>query len=304
MSKLTLLCAIVISVISFAPHQALCATDQDIALSFYPQSLIDEFARFGEDGETLNKQVSTGRVGSLLIAAYSNRFSGAIRVIQTAGSPSVVDEVNTDVYRLGGANASLRLLDLDGDGTPEVIVRYSLMRFDEDWIFKLKDAHLVFIGPAVQKRGCTLSIAQNADYVDVDGDGTLELLVPPAGHTAETLTTIYKLTSAGFTPSADKILFRDRLVRDTAAPEDYDTVVYAQAGKNYTVRLVNGGRDGKNAVTSALVTVNGSALFTPNDFKPKQHLLQVPFVAKAENTVTVTVSGAPGSELLFLILPQ
>ncbi len=85
-------------------------------------------------------------------------------------------------------------------------------------------------------------------------------------------------------------------VRSTGAPvQETRTFTVTNPGLPYILRLYNGGQQGQYCpVSSALVIVNGQAIFTPNNFNPHVTLLEAPVVLSASNTVIVELRGKPG----------
>ena len=70
----------------------------------------------------------------------------------------------------------------------------------------------------------------------------------------------------------------------------------------YSVCVANGGSARQYPpVTSARVTLNGAALFRPNDFNPHVTSLSRQAVLRASNTLTVEIQGQPGSGLTIAI---
>jgi hypothetical protein len=82
-----------------------------------------------------------------------------------------------------------------------------------------------------------------------------------------------------------------------------DGFVASQPGTRYVMIIVNG--DGRNVppVSSAEVRLNGELQAGPGQINLNNHLLKVPAVAQAENTVSVTFSGPEGSALFIGFAP-
>lgn len=92
-------------------------------------------------------------------------------------------------------------------------------------------------------------------------------------------------------------------VRSTGAPvQETRTFTVTNPGLPYMLRLYNGGQQGQYCpVSSAIVTVNGRVIFTPNNFNPHVTLLEAPVVVAASNTLTVELRGKPGCGFTLLI---
>jgi len=133
-------------------------SDQKIVDSFFPQKLIDDAARDEAAGGYPLVKFSafatadldrTGRQ-DFIVAAYSNGFLGAVRLLKRVPSGAVlVDE--PDQPMMGGVFPAVRMIDLDGDGISEAIVSFSppgsATGFAAEWIFKWIPPKLVFMGP-------------------------------------------------------------------------------------------------------------------------------------------------------------
>ncbi len=92
-------------------------------------------------------------------------------------------------------------------------------------------------------------------------------------------------------------------VRRTGAPvQETRTFTVSNTRLPYVLRLYNGGQQGQYCpVSSAIVTVNGRPIFTPNNFNPNVTLLEAPVVLTATNTLTVELRGKPGCGLTLTI---
>ncbi len=92
-------------------------------------------------------------------------------------------------------------------------------------------------------------------------------------------------------------------VRSTGAPvQETRTFTVANPRLPYVLRLYNGGQQGQYCpVSSAIVTVNGRVIFTPNNFNPHVTLLEAPVVVAASNALTVELRGKPGCGFTLLI---
>ncbi len=94
------------------------------------------------------------------------------------------------------------------------------------------------------------------------------------------------------------------MVRAAGAPvtRSWTFSVAALDPNGYSVCVANGGSARQYPpVTSARVTLNGAALFRPNDFNPHVTSLSRQAVLRASNTLTVEIQGQPGSGLTIAI---
>ena len=86
-------------------------------------------------------------------------------------------------------------------------------------------------------------------------------------------------------------------VRSTDAPAPVSTTfIVLDPSTTFSVRIESTG------VTSALVTLNGVDVFTPNDFNATVHLLTKPVSLLASNRLTVELRGEPGERFTLQII--
>ena len=172
--------------LGFGRGSALAQTHEEIVEQFFPQRLIDESVQDSQKGgpepfKTSNFVVAdlNGDGSTFIIAAYSNGFSGVIRVLRkNNGTFSLVDEPN--LQALSGDFPEVELLDLDNDGCSEVIVSFSSARgTTANWVFKWDGTKLDLIGPTrVSSFGVVFTKLSDASFIDIDGDGIREIVNP------------------------------------------------------------------------------------------------------------------------------
>ena len=152
-------------------------TDEDIVNQFFPEFLIEESEEDFANGGPAPFRTSAFAVADLdgtgtefIVAAYTNGFSAAIRVLRRQGTSALlVDEPALPL--LAGKFPSVTLLDLNHDGRPpEVITSFSSGRgTGADWVFRWNGSALVFIGPSsVDANGDVSTLLSGADFIDLD----------------------------------------------------------------------------------------------------------------------------------------
>lgn len=87
-----------------------------------------------------------------------------------------------------------------------------------------------------------------------------------------------------------------KYVRTTGKPNVYTSTFSASARKGNIV-IFNGKQEGKNRISSAVITVNGIKVVTPSDFNTNVYLLEKPIDLKENNSLRVELGSAPGSYL-------
>jgi len=152
-------------------------TDKDLVNQFFPDFLIEESEEDFAKGGPAPFRTSAFAVADLggtgtdlIVAAYTNGFSAAIRVLRREGTAAVlVDEPALPL--LAGIFPCVTLLDLNHDGRPpEVITSFSSGRgTGADWVFRWNGSALVFIGPSsVDANGDVSTLLSGADFIDLD----------------------------------------------------------------------------------------------------------------------------------------
>lgn len=220
MNKILTVLVILILIIIFKElrnGEAFPRTNEEVVEQFFPQRLIDESQKdFGEGGpfpfKTSNFVMANlnGDSTVFIVAAYSNGFSGIIRVLQQEnGMFSLVDEPN--IPTMGGDFPKIRLLDIDNDGISEIIVSFTSGRGPtEVWVFKWNGVKLNLISPTkVDPLGITDTILSDSLFIDLDGDKIIEIINPtgPGPVAPEVLkeigvsgVNIYALENGNYTP--------------------------------------------------------------------------------------------------------
>ena len=107
------------------------------------------------------------------------------------------------------------------------------------------------------------------------------------------------LTLIPFTSRAgDFVVFGpQQYVRNTGQPISVtNTFAALDPTTTFTMRIESTG------VSSAIVTLNGVDVFSPNDFNANVHLLTKPVTLLANNQLTVELRGSPGESLTLRII--
>jgi hypothetical protein len=283
-------------------------TDEEIAKQFFPQRLIDESAQDFAQGGPEPTQFLDFKVADLngvgtndfIVAAYTNGFSGAIRVLRKQGNTaSIVSEPNLRL--LSGIIPKVQLLDLDKDGRPEIIVSYSSARGPAaDWVFKWNGTALNLIGPSVtDANGDVSTVLSEADFIDLNGDGILEIINPPQDSPG---------TFDVFTLDGNRLKslnFFGVYIRGKATPlVTTRTFSLVKTDISYLVKAINGDSNGNNRVSSAVITLNGKVVIGPEAFNQKVSQAVTQVTLQSSNTVNVELKSAPASQIILTIEEQ
>lgn len=286
-------------VISVRLGLAQTSTDA-IVRQFYPQSLVQEVDR--QDLLRLYTFQPADLDGTghadYLVCVYFNGFNDVLRVLRVKdGVGSVVTDA-TVLPRIGGHLGSVTLVDLDGDGKPEILLNIPGPRSSENWILKWSNGQLSLI-PGTTKadsRGRPRTLLTSVELLDIDGDGLPEILSNTAGEARKPVTDVYKYVN-GICVRLPEFVFRWRVARTTGEQDEYDTTFLVAAPGDYVLRVVNGDSRGSNQVTSGEIDLNDDTVVAKSELKKQNRLITVPVKLDAENEIYIALRGTPGGEI-------
>lgn len=296
-----------------APLAAQAPTVDTIVAQFYPQQLVELAQKASDTVErrqcaaVYDKQASGAP--RTIVAAYTNTSSAAIRILQADGSGGFrVTAAEPQGLDLFGEECEVKLLDLDRDGRPEIVVTFSVMVNEVAWVMKWDGQQLVNLTPtAANGDGTLATVLNNADFVDLDNDGVPEIYVvgqypPPSDGSAAKPDRIYTL-SAGRYAQTESVVGVWVFERSTGAPELERVSAPLPAGARgpFTLRIVNGDAGGQARVTSGEVFLNGERIMSTNDFSNRVGTIERSVNLTADNELAVRLAGAPGSRLLIVV---
>jgi hypothetical protein len=232
----------------------------------------------------------------LLVAAYSNGGGGHLAVVTDATPPVVVArsaEVLFDVAQ------SVELRDIDGDGKPEILATYLNRNDLLTWFF------------AFDPPGTLRSLSEpigNARFVDVDGDGHIEVVSvsvekaeDPDGLTvAHPSYVLYALRDGRLVETDRKVFHYSTHARTKTTPVAETVDVHVPLPGAYQVTLINGDA-GAAPCTSGEVLINGKTAFAERDFKKALRTMTADVGLAADNLIQVKLTGAPGCSVALLV---
>jgi hypothetical protein len=276
------------------------SADENLALQFYPPQLgpyghkLYDFGRADLDG--------TGR-SDYLVAVYCGNPPGIVRVLKVSGeTATLMSEIAPET--MGGHFPNLRLVDLDGDGRPEIVASFATIGGGATtWIFKWSGGALTPFGPTVTtgRRRLVHSVLGSVEFFDLDGDGIREIVehdrIVRESH-------VWKFSSNGkYTVQPSRISYVNRFERHTGDPELFTGVFPAASGQKLEVTVVRGDANDEHAPVTGDLFVNGHRLFGPEDFQKTTRVLRATITAKDLNEVESTLEGKPGSAITVSIVP-
>jgi FG-GAP-like repeat len=288
---------------------AAAQTDSQVVAMLFPQRLVEESEQDSQAGGPPPFRTFRYAVADLdndgsrfIVAAYSNGFSGVVRVLRRVdGNARVVDE--PDLPLLGGIFPDLQLLDFDGDGRPEVAVSYSSARGPPaDWVFRWDGTRLRLFGPTtIDESGDVDTPLSNADYTDIDGDGLLEILNPIEADSGDRVWQVYRLEGSAFTSGPPLYYLGDFYFPVTMPALAADSFRVPSPGPGFELTVVNGERDGGNRVHGGTIQLNGRPVVTPNDLGEGVRAVVRRVSVLARNRIAVTLVGPSGSHVLVAV---
>jgi hypothetical protein len=113
------------------------------------------------------------------------------------------------------------------------------------------------------ERGVTDIQLSNADFVDTDGDGILEIVNPSRVGPPAAAWEVYRLAEPTYVASTSLDYLGDYypLAIPGAAT---DSFAVASPGPGFMLTVINGDRDGGNGVGAGTIWLNGLAVVTPS----------------------------------------
>jgi hypothetical protein len=136
----------------------------------------------------------------IVVAAYTNSQSGAVRVLaRGAAGFTVADEASG--APIAGSSCRAEGIDVDRDGTPEAVVRFGTRTGTSDWIYGWRDGELADLTPLTPE-GVPIAVV-NSEFVDLDGDGVLELRSRPSttNPSGQVPVTTFRLSGGSYIPN-------------------------------------------------------------------------------------------------------
>jgi hypothetical protein len=301
------------------PSTTAPGSDQDRALveGLVPQQVLDEEAdESGQTGLPLSERcgfiaVDLSGTGhpDFLVAVYVTTDAGLaeLRVLKkTNGSAVPVQDFH---LCRGGSQPKVSLLNLDQASTPEILVELGGRGQAIDWVFKWNGTALVSFGPGGPYHGSPCTDLQDASFVDLDGDGILEIVNEPEylpgqeKSDAPRTYQVYKLVDGTYTPSGVFEFFAG--YAPPGPPVRLRTRGFSASTpeSGYVMTIANGdGRD-EPPVQSAKIRLNGEVVPGTETISRKVRYLKIPVTVQADNEIYVSVTGPAGSALYVGIGP-
>lgn len=279
--------------------------------TFYPEELVELASSAGRPlvREQCFAVLESDRAGNarVIVAAYTNLISGAVRVLAAGDSGfSVVAEPGGEDH--AGWHCEVRRIDVDLDGRYEAHVKFTANQGSEDWIYRWDGQQLFNLTPVNAGLGGILETNLiNASVFDIDADGVLEVFTfsQTRGDDPPLPAELYRLANGRFVLDRP-VVGAYRFERSKGTPETYVITVFTPRGAQgpFTLRVFNGTHTTKrpvNVVESGRVWLNGQELVSPNDFGKRDPAIERVVNLQADNELKVELAGAPGGQITIVI---
>jgi len=275
-----------------------------------PQTLADnafppELTTTDDSQPIRYSSVVEDRAASRIFALYSNGSRAVLQALSQTGEV----QARSNVAGMKGSSGEIELVDLDGDGQAEIVVRLFSghgLQVPDTWIFRYQLQSLTLISPVQKPGSFEITLLSQIAALDIDGDGKKEVVAYP-GLKKDTATgdlvpagelIVYGLQTGSLRATATQTIFARHFVRSSKSPEAAGMSFQANPGLANVV-IVNGGD--RPAVTSGHVTLNGQEIATPSDFKKSTGRISSSVKLLRDNTLTVQLEGTPSSGIWVVI---
>jgi hypothetical protein len=282
------------------------ATTETVVAAAYPPQLSEIAGQhhYEEQREQAYARISAAGT-DYVVAAYTNGHVGAISLINTSANPATTTQLIRDHQT--GVHPRVKAVDLDGDGVPEAIIRFTLgpRGGAETWIYRIERGQLVPIGPT-DAEGHTL--LGNPNVVDFEGNGVMELVDSSnVGDSRDEPVIAWEhyVLQKGTYIAAEPLDFYGLFFRDKAAPATKEETFAIPADalkKAYRVTIINGGFNGDSyRVSGGTVSLNGAVVSSQSDFNQQRRSWTVPVTLQASNILAVRLEGQPSGRIIVAI---
>lgn len=287
------------------PPAAAQAAPEQVVARFFPERLLEGSERYA------CHQVLAEQDGAptLIAAAYTNRTDGAVRLLRRGADGTfraVFD--NPATWALSGRDCVLRLDDVDVDGTPEVFVYFFSTRSATGWIFRQAGDALVNLTAIEEADGRVVSRMLEPTVYDLFHEGsrrvvaTREVPATAPGVSPRYPAFVYALRPEGFVVESTALAVMGfRADVGAGANQRFFRLAVDSAGP-YTLRAINGARDGSARVGGATVTVNNVVVLGPDALNAATEFAETELVEVfLTNEVNAELTGDPDGRLILLV---
>jgi hypothetical protein len=281
-------------------------TTDDVVAAAYPSQLSDIASQhhYTEQREHAYATISVGGI-NYIVAAYTNGHVGAISLVNDSATPPVTTQLIRDHQT--GVHPRVTAIDLDADGVPEAVVRFTLgpRGGAETWIYRIQERHLTSIGP-VDSDGT--SLLGSPYIVDFEGGGVMDLVDSSnIGNSRDEPVIVrehYALRNGAYV-ALQPLDFYELFFRSKSAPvteQETFTIAPNALQKPYRLTIINGGFNGEAyRASSGSVSLNGIAVSATSDFSQQRRSWTLPVTLQLSNSLAVRLEGQPSSRIIVAV---
>jgi len=234
--------------------------------------------------------------GDFVVAVYGGDH-GIVRVLRPSAT-GTVGAAEADYPAMGGTFPRLRLVDLNGDGSPEIVASYATAAGSEEtWILRWATNQLSLAGPATVagRQAVVHSGLAMVDFFELDGDGIPEIVEFDRNGDQ-----ILKRQADGtYTRTGEQVVYVNRYERHTTEPELFTGVFQALAGQTLKVKMVFA--PGSPAPPQGDLYINGQLVFDHPVFMKGCWAVEASVTAEDVNEVESMLDGPVGAAVNVVV---
>jgi hypothetical protein len=228
---------------------------------------------------------------------------GAVVLLAPQANTYVLADTATHAFI--GCAPTITMLDVDGDGTTEAIVRFDTGRgLTQTWVFQVANQKLRLLSPTDQTQHTLLA---DPEFVSLTGGRALDIVEESVSESRENpiVTQQRYVLQNGVYTAAAPLDFAQTFYREKGTPRVETATLdlpAAAVGKPFRVVVVNGGSSGTEyRVSSGEVRLNGVPISGPSDFGQHRATWTIPVSLQQHNTLTVRLEGKPRGRIIVAI---
>jgi len=295
LSRLVILAMFLVA--SLVPGSAKGSSVDEIVTSFYPPRLTEEEnERVSEGGfayEHSQVWAPLTREGDVIAAAYSNGNFGDVCVLKSTAGRWILMWDAGDL--MNGDNPDLETTDMNGDGQLDFMVTFAT-----DQGRKNLSSLFLFDGKTVNP----VSFESNnyPSFVDLDGDGTMELIDSGTDLEGNGSASVFRLTDGRY-KQAEPVFFDGTNGRGANAQPKPKTEYFDSTVGSATLLVINGVRTFSRAA-AVEVYLNGERVLSKDRLNEKVGRVAVPvtlLTTDVPNKITSTVFGNSNAAIDLIV---
>ncbi len=276
------------------------ATSVDtIVAGLYPPRLAEETQQQVAEGARPRSRNQTwaplAADDHVIVAAYSDEVFSDIRVLRIQNGQGALLWEPPDL--LYGDAPEIRVMDLNGDGQQDFVVI-----FETNQGRSFVSRFYLFDGEAVTCVTGPDGIPGYARFVDIEGDGVVDVVSGQEDLDGNDQTFLYRLTEGGYDEAA-QVVYSGTNGRGRGAKPIPKTEHFLSGEASATLLLLNG-FSGWPRSAAVEVYLNGEKVISRKQLNENTDHVSVPvtlLTGDPANTITSTVYGKPDAAIRLLI---